>query len=57
MPRVQAQQYLESGELFLVEGVPQTSREVFVAFHKDNEQKDLIEKLQQQLQLIGEELT
>ncbi|MFY8273475.1 LysR family transcriptional regulator [Pseudoalteromonas sp. SSDWG2] len=57
VPRVQAQQYLDSGELFLVEGVPQTSRDIFIAFHKDNEQKDLIEKLQHQLQLLGDEFS
>lgn len=57
VPRIQAQQYLDSGELYLVEGVPQTSRDVFVAFHRDNEQKELLQKLHQALVHIGDELT
>jgi len=36
---------LEKGELFHVKGVENTSRDVFVAYHRDNEQKELIETL------------
>ncbi len=45
IPERQASMYLESGELRRVEDVSATSRDVFIAYHKDNEQKELIETL------------
>ncbi|WP_352289159.1 hypothetical protein, partial [Psychrobacter sp. GW64-MNA-CIBAN-0177] len=45
IPQVLVKDHLEKGELFHVKGVENTSRDVFVAYHRDNEQKDLIETL------------
>ncbi|CCQ10179.1 Transcriptional regulator, LysR family [Pseudoalteromonas luteoviolacea B = ATCC 29581] len=45
MPEKLAKEYILSGQLHRVEDVSMTSREVFVAYHRDNDQKDHIEKM------------
>ena len=45
IPHVLVEQHLENGELFHVKNVENTSRDIFVAYHRDNEQKELIETL------------
>jgi len=42
---VLVQDHLDKGELFHVKDVENTSRDIFVAYHRDNEQKELIETL------------
>ncbi|WP_217875002.1 LysR family transcriptional regulator [Pseudoalteromonas shioyasakiensis] len=45
IPQLLVEEQLESGELYHVEDVAHTSRDVFVAYHRDNEQTPLLEKL------------
>ncbi len=45
IPQVLVAAHLEKGELFHVKDVETTSRDIFVAYHRDNEQKELIETL------------
>ena len=45
IPEVLVESHLEKGELFHVKDVEHTSRDIFVAYHRDNEQKELIETL------------
>ncbi len=45
IPWVLAKPYLDSGELYCVETVADTAREVYVATHRDNEQQDFVEKV------------
>ena len=45
IPQVLVEGHLEKGELFHVKDVENTSRDVFIAYHRDNEQKELIETL------------
>ncbi|WP_462170930.1 LysR family transcriptional regulator [Pseudoalteromonas xiamenensis] len=45
VPEILAKEHIESGQLHRIEQVPPTSREVFVAYHRDNDQKEQIEKI------------
>ncbi|ATC96128.1 LysR family transcriptional regulator [Pseudoalteromonas tunicata] len=45
IPETLASKYLNDGVLKHVEDMPRTSREVFIAYHKDNDQKEVIEKV------------
>ena len=45
IPETLASKYLSDGVLKHVEEMPKTSREVFIAYHKDNDQKEVIEKV------------
>ncbi len=56
IPDVLVKNYIESGELFEVPDVEHTSRDIFVAYHKDNEQKQLLEKLVNLLIELGPKL-
>jgi len=45
IPEVLAKPHLDKGELYCVADVEHTSRDIFVAYHRDNEQKPLLETL------------
>jgi len=56
IPDVLVRSYIDAGELFEVPDVEHTSRDIFVAYHKDNEQKQLLEKLVNLLIELGPRL-
>ncbi|MBE0364488.1 hypothetical protein PULV_a2835 [Pseudoalteromonas ulvae UL12] len=43
IPEALAKSYLQSDVLKRVDGIPETSRDIYIAYHKDNEQKEFIE--------------
>lgn len=45
VPEILAQEHIKNGNLYPIEGVPPTFREVFIAYHRDNDQKEQIEKI------------
>lgn len=45
VPEILAKEHIKNGHLHAIDGVPPTFREVFIAYHRDNDQKEQIEKI------------